>query len=104
MTHNNDTPPTTTTNTTSPPINITTTNSVANVRKHQLLKPDLKLVATAIDSITPSNYVFDHLAVEDLEGQRTNLQLGFPATVVHVVRPDSPLYNLRWVGGGLMTG
>lgn len=26
--------------------------------------------------------------------QETNLELGFPANVVHVVTPDSPLYNL----------
>lgn len=117
---------------------------VANVRKHQLLKPDLKMIITAIDSITPrygrgrcmclcdpshslegsaqhfvfcccrahhttqhniirgtqythSNYVFEHLAIEDVESQQTNLQLGFPANVTHVVRPDSPLYNLRCV-------
>jgi hypothetical protein len=68
---------------------------VANVRKHQLLKPDMRLIVTAIDSITPSNYVFEHLAIEDLGSQNTNLQLGFPANVTHVVRPDSPLYNLR---------
>jgi hypothetical protein len=26
---------------------------VANVRKHQLLKPDMRMIVTAIDSITP---------------------------------------------------
>ncbi|GBF92454.1 hypothetical protein Rsub_04558 [Raphidocelis subcapitata] len=67
---------------------------VANVRKHQLLKPEMMMIVTAIDSITPSNYVFEHLAIEDGTTQQTNLQLGFPANVVHVVRPDSPLYNL----------
>jgi hypothetical protein len=47
----------------------------------------------------PSNYVFEHLSIEDIESQQTNLQLGFPANVVHVVRPNSPLYNLRWGDG-----
>lgn len=29
-----------------------------------------------------------------LKTQETNLELGFPANVVHVITPDSPLYNL----------
>jgi hypothetical protein len=82
----------------SPQSRIPTARSVANVRKHQLLKPEMSMIVTAIDSITPSNYVFEHLAIEDIDSQQTNLQLGFPATVVHVVRPESPLYNLR-LGG-----
>eukprot|EP00882_Tetradesmus_deserticola_P021665 GHRQ01023454.1.p1 GENE.GHRQ01023454.1~~GHRQ01023454.1.p1 ORF type:complete len:168 (+),score=82.61 GHRQ01023454.1:263-766(+) len=67
---------------------------VANIRKHQLLKPEIKVLVTAIDSITPSNYVFEYLDVEAREMQQMNLQLGFPAHVVHVVRPGSPLFNL----------
>ncbi|KAI8470758.1 MAG: inward rectifier potassium channel-domain-containing protein [Monoraphidium minutum] len=67
---------------------------VANVRKHQLLKPELKMIITAVDSITPSNFQFEHLKIDDIDTQQTNLQLGFPANVVHVIRPDSPLYNL----------
>lgn len=67
---------------------------VANVRKHQLLKPEIKALVTAIDSITPSNYVFEYLEVEAIDMQQMNLQLGFPAHVVHVVKPGSPLYNL----------
>ena len=65
------------------------------MRKHQLLKPDLKMIATASDSITPSQFAFEHLAVEDAASQQANLQLGFPAHVTHVVRPGTPLYNLR---------
>eukprot|EP00878_Enallax_costatus_P002547 GHUV01002729.1.p1 GENE.GHUV01002729.1~~GHUV01002729.1.p1 ORF type:complete len:420 (+),score=101.14 GHUV01002729.1:498-1757(+) len=67
---------------------------VANVRKHQLLKPEIKALVTAIDSITPSNYVFEYLDVEAIEMQQMNLQLGFPAHVVHVIKPGGPLYNL----------
>lgn len=33
------------------------TMRVANVRKHQILKPSIRLIVTAIDSINPSNYV-----------------------------------------------
>jgi hypothetical protein len=67
---------------------------VANIRKHQLLKPELKVLMTAVDSITPSNYVFEYLDVEALDMQQMNLQLGFPGNIVHVIRPNSPLYNL----------
>eukprot|EP00879_Flechtneria_rotunda_P004613 GHRR01004869.1.p1 GENE.GHRR01004869.1~~GHRR01004869.1.p1 ORF type:complete len:426 (+),score=96.72 GHRR01004869.1:474-1751(+) len=67
---------------------------VANIRKHQLLKPEIKVLVTAIDSITPSNYVFEYLDVEAKEIQQMNIQLGFPAHVVHVIRPGSPMYNL----------
>lgn len=67
---------------------------VANIRKHQLLKPEIKVMMTAVDSITPSNYVFEYLAIEAVDMQQMNLQLGFPANVVHVIRPNSPLYNL----------
>jgi len=49
---------------------------------------------TAVDSITPSNYVFEYLTVEAADMQQMNLQLGFPANIVHVIRPNSPLYNL----------
>lgn len=64
------------------------------MRKHQLLQPDIKVLVTAIDSITPSNYVFEYLEIESVEMQEMNLQLGFPAHVVHIVKPGSPLYNL----------
>ena len=64
------------------------------MRKHQLLKPEIRVLVTAIDSITPSNYVFEYLDVEAHEMQQMNLQLGFPSHVVHVVRPGSPLWNL----------
>lgn len=67
---------------------------VANLRKHQILKPEIRMLLTAIDSITPSNYVFEYLEIEAVDRQQTNLQLGFPAHVTHVVRPGSPLYNL----------
>lgn len=67
---------------------------VANIRKHQLLKPEIKVMMTAVDSITPSNYVFEYLTVEAADMQQMNLQLGFPANIVHVIRPNSPLYNL----------
>ncbi len=59
---------------------------VANIRKHQLLKPEIKMMTTAIDSITPSAYVFEYLEIENEDMQATNIQLGFPANVVHVVR------------------
>jgi hypothetical protein len=72
----------------------TKSHRVANVRKHQLLKPEIRVLVTAIDSITPSNYVFEYLDVEAHEMQQMNLQLGFPSHVVHVVRPGSPLWNL----------
>lgn len=67
---------------------------VANIRKHQLLKPEIKVMMTAVDSITPSNYVFEYLEIESVEMQQMNLQLGFPGNMVHVMRPNSPLYNL----------
>jgi hypothetical protein len=35
------------------------------------------------------------MAIEDLDSQQTNLQLGFPANIVHIIKADSPLYNLR---------
>ena len=52
------------------------------------------MLTTAIDSITPSNYVFEWLDMENPDTQQMNLQLGFPANVVHVVRPGTPLWNL----------
>ncbi|PNW74256.1 hypothetical protein CHLRE_13g591450v5 [Chlamydomonas reinhardtii] len=67
---------------------------VANIRKHQILKPSLRMVLTAVDSITPSNYLFEHLPIDSLHTQETNLELGFPANVTHVISPASPLYNL----------
>ncbi|EFJ41660.1 hypothetical protein VOLCADRAFT_98369 [Volvox carteri f. nagariensis] len=67
---------------------------VANIRKHQLLKPTLRLVLTAVDSITPSNYLFENLAIDAHSMQETNLELGFPANVTHIITPSSPLYNL----------
>ena len=30
---------------------------VANLRKHQILQPHIRMVVTAVDSITPSNYM-----------------------------------------------
>jgi hypothetical protein len=41
-----------------------------------------------------SNYVFEYLDVEAREMQQMNLQLGFPAHVVHIIKPGSPLFNL----------
>ncbi|GIL62473.1 hypothetical protein Vafri_16693 [Volvox africanus] len=67
---------------------------VANIRKHQLLKPALRMVLTAVDSITPSNYLFEHLTIDGHSTQETNLELGFPANMTHVITPSSPLYNL----------
>uniref|UniRef100_A0A7R9Z2D0 Inward rectifier potassium channel C-terminal domain-containing protein n=1 Tax=Chlamydomonas euryale TaxID=1486919 RepID=A0A7R9Z2D0_9CHLO len=67
---------------------------VANLRKHQILQPSIRMVVTAIDSITPSNYLFEHLKVENGHKQETNLELGFPANVVHVIDKDSFLYQL----------
>lgn len=37
---------------------------MANIRKHQLLKPEIRMLVTAMDSITPSNYNFEHLEIE----------------------------------------
>jgi hypothetical protein len=67
---------------------------VANERKHQILNPNMKMLLTAIDSITPDKYVFEYLAIEQLDAQQTNIQLGFPATLTHIIRPGSPLYSL----------
>ncbi|GAX73286.1 hypothetical protein CEUSTIGMA_g740.t1 [Chlamydomonas eustigma] len=67
---------------------------VANLRKHQILQPSIRMVVTAIDSITPSNYMFEHLKLENTYQQETNLELGFPANLIHVITPDSFLYNL----------
>ncbi|KXZ50139.1 hypothetical protein GPECTOR_17g775 [Gonium pectorale] len=67
---------------------------VANIRKHQILKPTVRMVLTAVDSITPSNYTFEHLAIDSHTTQETNLELGFPANVTHIITPSSPLYNL----------
>jgi hypothetical protein len=36
---------------------------VANERKHQILNPSMKMLLTAIDSITPDKYVFEYLQV-----------------------------------------
>lgn len=52
------------------------------------------MLTTAIDSITPSKYNFEYLDIENVEMQQMNLQLGFPANVVHIVKPGTPLYNL----------
>ncbi|MEW5307342.1 MAG: hypothetical protein WDW36_009746 [Sanguina aurantia] len=67
---------------------------VANIRKHQILKPSIRMIMTAVDSITPSNYTFEHLEVDSLEKQNTNLELGFPANVSHIITGESPLWNL----------
>jgi hypothetical protein len=67
---------------------------VANERKHQILNPNMKMLLTAIDSITPDKYVFEYLQIEQLDAQQTNIQLGFPATLTHVIKPGSPMYNL----------
>ncbi|PNH03921.1 ATP-sensitive inward rectifier potassium channel 11, partial [Tetrabaena socialis] len=56
---------------------------VANIRKHQLLKPSLRMVMTAVDSITPSNYLFEHLAIEGLSTQvRARERLASDTTTV----------------------
>lgn len=70
------------------------TFKVANIRKHQILNPAVKVLLTAIDSITPSNYVFEYLELENVEKDMVNLQLGFPANLNHIITPSSPLYNL----------
>jgi hypothetical protein len=44
--------------------------------------------------VVRSNYVFEYLDVEAREMQQMNLQLGFPAHVVHIIKPGSPLFNL----------
>lgn len=67
---------------------------VANVRKHQILKPEIKMAVTAMDSTTPSTYLFEYLSIDGLERQETNMQLGFPANLVHVIDQASPLFNL----------
>lgn len=67
---------------------------VANIRKHQILQPKIYMILTANDSITASNYAFQYMEIENAEMQQTSIQLGFPAHVTHVIRPDSPLYNL----------
>uniref|UniRef100_A0A7S3QX31 Inward rectifier potassium channel C-terminal domain-containing protein n=1 Tax=Dunaliella tertiolecta TaxID=3047 RepID=A0A7S3QX31_DUNTE len=66
---------------------------VANLRKHQILQPSIRMVVTVVDSITPSYYHHEMLTVEGGYKQVTNLELGFPAHVTHVITPDSYLYN-----------
>ncbi|KAL6747040.1 hypothetical protein V8C86DRAFT_2922370 [Haematococcus lacustris] len=67
---------------------------VANLRKHQILQPSIRMVVTAVDSITPSFYHHEQLQVDGAYKQLTNLELGFPAHVTHVITPESFLYNL----------
>ena len=42
-------------------------------------------------TFTPPN---THTHTQPSHLQETNLELGFPANLVHVIRPDSVLYNL----------
>eukprot|EP00201_Polytomella_parva_P019814 CAMPEP_0175042546 /NCGR_PEP_ID=MMETSP0052_2-20121109/2635_1 /TAXON_ID=51329 ORGANISM="Polytomella parva, Strain SAG 63-3" /NCGR_SAMPLE_ID=MMETSP0052_2 /ASSEMBLY_ACC=CAM_ASM_000194 /LENGTH=929 /DNA_ID=CAMNT_0016305393 /DNA_START=374 /DNA_END=3163 /DNA_ORIENTATION=+ len=67
---------------------------VANVRKHQILKPRLRMIVTAVDATSPSNYLFEQLEIDDIVTQETNLELGFPANVTHVISATSPLLGL----------
>jgi hypothetical protein len=50
--------------------------------------------ACALFFVLCSNYVFEYLDIEAREMQQMNLQLGFPAHVVHIIKPGSPLFNL----------
>lgn len=52
------------------------------------------MMITAVDSIQPSNYLFEHLKLEKQENQETNVELGFPANLVHVISPDSYLFHM----------
>lgn len=63
---------------------------VANIRKHQILKPSIRMIMTAVDSITPSNYTFEHLEVSAAAASSPGLA-GWP--------PDLELCHSRRVVG-----
>jgi len=67
---------------------------VANLRKHTLLAPDVRMFVASLDSVDPGRFALDQLEVEAPQRQLLALSLGLAATVTHVVRPTSPLYNL----------
>ena len=42
---------------------------VANLRKHQILRPTVRAILTAKDSTCPQNYMLEHLTVEHIHSQ-----------------------------------
>eukprot|EP00899_Mesostigma_viride_P008045 jgi/Mesvir1/17241/Mv07653-RA.1 len=60
---------------------------VANLRKHQIIKADIRMLCAMHDDI-------DGVRMFDLKlvgGSR--LFLGFPCSIIHLLTPDSPLYR-----------
>ncbi|KAG1679940.1 hypothetical protein FOA52_007004 [Chlamydomonas sp. UWO 241] len=70
---------------------------LANIRKHSLLKPEICLLLAmpeANSNPASSSLKFVALQVEDITSIETNIKLGLPGHVDHVVLRDSPLWGL----------
>lgn len=70
---------------------------VANIRKHSILQPEITIfLAIPQDPSDPTNsdLNFEQLKLHQPTCQTVNLKLGLLATVVHIVDPSSPLFDL----------
>ncbi|GAX76183.1 hypothetical protein CEUSTIGMA_g3627.t1 [Chlamydomonas eustigma] len=70
---------------------------IANIRKHCLLSPKISLLLAVPESSPDSSNAalrFIKLDVWDVITQVTNIKLGLPATIVHLVTPSSPLFDI----------
>ena len=70
---------------------------VANVRKHSILQPEISIFLAIPENPsdpTNSDLSFEQLTIHKSQCQAVNLKLGLLATVVHIVDPYSPLFDL----------
>ncbi|GAX84455.1 hypothetical protein CEUSTIGMA_g11875.t1 [Chlamydomonas eustigma] len=70
---------------------------IANIRKHCLLSPNISLLLAVPENSPDSSNAalrFIELEVYDTITQITNIKLGLPATIAHVVTPSSPIFDL----------
>lgn len=70
---------------------------VANIRKHSILQPEISVFLAVPEhpsDPTNSDLGFEQLTLHNSQCQAVNLKLGLLATVVHIVDPSSPLFDL----------
>ena len=79
------------------PLLINTTGNASNITIESmcLLQISVLLAVPEGDSESANAALrFIELEIEDMTTQVVNIKLGLPSTIVHVVRPGSPLYDL----------
>ncbi|WIA28908.1 hypothetical protein OEZ86_011432 [Tetradesmus obliquus] len=67
---------------------------VANMRKHIMIRPEVQILLAKPDNPGQAAFECQELALEGAVSSMANLRLGMAVTMMHVIRPGSPLWNM----------